>query len=349
MKLISTVASCILIFSACAHAAEPAEGDEKIAEVAMSAGLDAFDEYRQLAPNANLKFNLIKHGDEPGKKPNWDGVRLRLAGNEISIPVPIEANGTFILPRSKEAYDDDADVLVNLKKSQVHFWLEVRTPGIPPNARRLGDIRLECKVIMAIARKELSFAQRALGNAAFRTTDWCSAPRASIGTQLPDWSINTTVSFGGQRKVLPSHRASFAAPIQDKSLPDDALIEFEFWGSATAERKQQFLAQWPLFVNTSMNKWGAGSKLIANEKGIYSAEMQLKPGSWQFNIESAGREVNVGALQKNIVLPFGADHAMQWQGSKLSFKVEQAGAYDFALNLQDPDHPVINLKRVESK
>lgn len=361
MKLRHVTLLSLVLACACAGASAqaPADGAEPVPEVAvnalrnpelkpyrvMSAGLDAFDEHRKLAPNATLKFKLSKRGEGYGGASHWDGVTLRLVGSDSASPVPIEADGSFVLPRNQQAYDDDAELILNQKKASTRFHVDVRTPGLPANVRRLGDLRLECQVLIAIGKKELNFAMRAAFNTAFMTGNWCSAARAKVSTALPDWSINTTIVHGATRTELAPHAHNFNAPIQDKTLPDDALIEFEFWGSASAERKQQFVARWPLSVKTSMNKWGAGATLqmMEKEKGIYSALLPLKSGTWQFNLESAGREINLGLKGKNGMAVAGVDQALAWYGERFSFKAEQAGTYAFSLNLQDPDHPLVNI------
>ncbi len=361
MKLRSAILSSILLCSAGADATEPVavdpEGDGNIAEVSVSAirdpelktyrvilaGLDAFDEYRHLAPNATLKFRLSKRSDTTNHFSTWDGLSLRLAGNETSIPLPVAADGSFVLPRSKEALDDDAELILNQKKSTTRFWVETRTPGVAPNARRLGDLRLECQVFIAIGKKELNFAMRTTFTTMLGTTDWCSAKRASVVSPLPDWAMGATVVYGGVRKPLPPTSSNFRGPIQDKSLPNDALIEFDYWGQASAERKHHFLAQYPLQLKTSMNKWGDGVPFVSTEKSLYQAIVTLKPGTWKFNLESQGREVNLGMARKDGVAVFGAEQPLLWFGHRWTYKVEQAGVYSFSLNMKDPDHPVVNL------
>ena len=51
---------------------------------------------------------------------------------------------------------------------------EVRTPGLPENVRRLGDLRLECTVMIEIARKEIPLWGTVLVAGALGTRDWCS-------------------------------------------------------------------------------------------------------------------------------------------------------------------------------
>lgn len=361
MQLRTLILSSLVVLGAGAHAAEPLEAEEKVAEVAVSgirnpelkpyrvmwAGLDAFDEQRKLAPNATLKFRLSKRSEGSRAASNWSGVTLRLAGNDTSTALPIDADGSFVLPRSKEAYDDEAELILNQKKASARFSVDVRTPGLPANVRRLGDLRLECQVLIAIGKKELNFATRAAFTTAFGTANWCSAPRAKVATTLPDWSMHTTIVDGATRRVLAPHPSHFNGPIQDKTLSDEALLEFEFWGGASAERKQQFVEQWPLLVRTSMNKWAEGAPLRLKDKGIYSAVMALKPGSWKFNIESPGREINLGSGNKHDVTPLGAEQALQWHGERLNLQVTQAGQYTLTLNLRDPDHPAVSIQPVD--
>lgn len=364
MKLRSAILSSILMSGACAYATEPVpvdvDSDGSVAEVSVSAikdpelkpyrvmlaGLDAFEEHHHLAPNATLKFRLSKRSDTTSHFSQWDGLSLRLAGNETSIPLPVAADGTFILPRSKEALDDEAELILNQKKATTRFWVETRTPVIPLNARRLGDLRLECQVLIAIGKKELNFALRATFTTMLGTTDWCSAKRASVVSPLHDWAMSAVVVHGGVRKALPPTSSNFRGPIQDKSLPNDALIEFDYWGEASVERKQQFLAQYPLQLKTSMNKWGNGVPFVSTDKSLYLAVATLKPGTWKFNFESQGREVNLGTARKDGIGVLGAEQPLLWFGHRLTYKVEQAGAYTFSLNIKDPDHPVVNVTPV---
>lgn len=363
MKISEAILSSVVMLGAGVQAEEPPapapESDAEIAEVtvsgtrdpalkpyrAMSAGMDAFDEFHRFAPNASLQFKLSKRGELNWYEGKWDDVNLRLVGNDTSIPVPISGDGRFSLPRSQQAYDDDADLILNQKKSFIRFSADVRTPGVPANARRLGDLRLECKVIIAIGKKELNFAQRAAFNTLFLGSDWCSAKQATVSFALPDWSMNTSLVHDGQRKHLPVYGYHVHAPIQDKSLPDDALVEFEYWSDASVERKKQFLTLWQTYLRSSADKWRPGIAFSLKENSHYSAVMSLKPGTWNFHLDSPGGEISLGAGPRDAAAALGVDHALQWRGKDLKLKVEHAGEYEFFLNLHNPDRPVIHIKR----
>lgn len=365
MKILVLLAS-VTLCSACAQAAEPPddakEGDEKIAEVAvsatrdpelkpyrvMSAGMDAFDEYHRLAPAARLQFRLSKRSELTWFGGNWDGVTLRLAGNDTSIPVPIAADGTFVLPRNQQAYDDEADLILNQRKSLIRFSPYVRTPGLPANVRRIGDLRLECQVLVGIAKKELNFAQRMAISTIMLGGDWCGRGMGKFGFSLPDRALSSTLVYGTTRKLIPTSAYQIVPPIQDTSVPDDALIEFEFWSAASAERKQQFYAQWPIRLKSSANKWGATSLLRPKDNGHYSTEIELDPGKWEFRFESPGAEISLGSNPGDTPVVAGVDHALQWHWNNLALNIELAGTYEFMLNVQDPDHPLVNVRRVDA-
>ena len=313
----------------------------------MLAGLDAFDEYHRFAPEAALKFRLKKRADVNSYQSDWRDVSMRIAGNEASIPVPIAADGTFILPRSKAAYDEEADLILNQKKSLIGFTPHVRTPGVPANARRLGDLRLECRIAAAIGKKELNFAQRAALNVLTLGGDWCAVSYGHYGFGLPDWTITATLVNGGKSKSVVSYGYGFDAPIQDKSLSDNALITFEFWSDASDERKQQIFSQ-AMYLSSSADKWAAGFALHHNGNGRYSAEVPLKPGAWEFRVKSKDNgQIDLGNISKNVELMPESDHILQWQGHNLKLNVTQAGTYVFQLNVQNPDLPVFKVARAE--
>lgn len=354
-----------LLLNTAAHATEPpAEAlaiEEPIPEVAissirnpelkpyrvMAAGLDAFDEFRHLAPAATLRFRLGRRDDPKGHQGKWEDVSLRLAGGETSIPIPIQADGTLTLPRSQAAYDDEAEFITNQKKASIRFTPEVRTPGLPATVRRLGDLRLECRIIMAIGKKEMNFAMRMALNTIMLGPDWCGRGLGKFSFSLPDWSIHTSLVHEGKRSNFPTEGFSVAAPIQDKSLSDNALLEFEFWSAVSKERKQAYLAQWPVQLHgahSTTKKWQAGPVFSEEGKGIYRAQMALEPGQMKFRLASKGERISFGGSATSAVLAPEVDFALQRQGRDLSLQVDAAGIHEFVLDLQNPDQPLLKVR-----
>lgn len=192
----------------------------------MAAGLDAFDEYHALAPRAReVRFQLIAGSGAPA-----DAMRdlsLRIAGNESAIPLPLAADGSFTLPRSAQAESEDADLITNKKKGQYRWQPAVHSEGVPAGIRRLGDLRLQCQVTIAIAKKEIPFWVRTLVGTLLRTTNWCSAEQLKLGTRS-DVPLASATLLDGERRIalkVEKEGRSFLSPIGDTRYADDTLIE----------------------------------------------------------------------------------------------------------------------------
>ena len=193
----------------------------------MLRGLDAFEAQHRLAPKAALRFRLVSAA--PGT--DIAHGRLSIEGSLTSIPVPIAADGTFVLPRIDSAGDGDAQLVLNRKKDSVGWRPDIRTPGLAANVRRLGDLRLECEVRWAIEKPRVPLLMRlgvsALGGpcnsanvnvvfippkpvAAARLIDPATGKASTETIRLVD---------GGRRFVPPLHKQHFG---------DDTLIEFDY-------------------------------------------------------------------------------------------------------------------------
>lgn len=190
----------------------------------MVRGLDAWEEKRALAPNASLRFELLTLD---GKMVAADGVQLRLAGNKVDIPLPLDADATFVLPRSQEAYDDEADLISNRKKDHIRWRPRVRTPGVPENARRLGDLRLECEIQQAVRKEEIPLMYR-IGAAA--AGGICNVPMVGYVFRSPRRLASATVVSGERKAGLPLHANGdgYYVPMRDKSWDNEALVVYEF-------------------------------------------------------------------------------------------------------------------------
>ncbi len=190
----------------------------------MLRGLDAWDEKRALAPAASLRFELLT---QDGKPAEAEGLALRIAGDKVDIPLPIDAAATFVLPRSQEAYDDEADLLLNRKKDQFRWRPRVRTPGVPEHARRLGDLRLECEISQAIRKEEIPLLYRA---GAVAAGGICQLPMVGYIFRAPKRLASATVVSGERRAGLALHEdgAGYLVPMRDKSWDNDALIMYEY-------------------------------------------------------------------------------------------------------------------------
>ncbi|MDO8067048.1 hypothetical protein [Janthinobacterium sp. SUN206] len=195
----------------------------------MAAGLDAFDEYHALAPGAReVRFKLVTGSRAPADA--MQDLALRIAGNETSIALPLAADGSFTLPRSAQADSEDADLVTNKKKGNYRWQPSIHSDGVPAGMRRLGDLRLQCQVTIAIAKKEIPFWVRTLVGTLLRTTDWCSAEQLKLGTRS-DVPLASATLLDGERRIalkVEKEGRSFLSPIGDTRYADDTLIELVY-------------------------------------------------------------------------------------------------------------------------
>ncbi|HEY1043134.1 MAG TPA: hypothetical protein VGE60_04650 [Telluria sp.] len=196
---------------------------------AMSAGLDEFEDHHDLAPNAKeLRFKLRPRASAAPDA--MDKLTLHITGDTVSIPVPIAADGSFSLPRSEQADDEDADLMLNKKKGGYRWHADVRSAGVPADMRRLGDLRLECKVVVAVAKEEMPLWVKLLVNSFLLTTDWCGVEKLQLSSHA-DRKITAATLVDGELRLpleISDEGMGFVAPLGDRRYSNDARIEFRF-------------------------------------------------------------------------------------------------------------------------
>lgn len=207
-----------------------------------------FEKRRHLAPGASLKFRLYPKKGEAVLA----GVQLEVASDSASIPLDVAPDHTFVLERDALALAEDARVMPNRRAGTMTWRADVRTPGLPPDVRRLGDLRLECEVGMSadlVSRYPPYWLDRLFA----RGPEYCRrpVPRYLFFADRPLWSV--TLVHGERREVLsvdllydgaadnPEWKQQLAhcdcealvdrayfVPLGDASWPDDTLVELEY-------------------------------------------------------------------------------------------------------------------------
>lgn len=201
---------------------------------AVVAGLDTYDEFRQqLAPAATgLRFHFLERNGKDAVPA--EGLALRIASDDESFPIAVDGDGMFVVPRIQAAWDSKADIVVNRKKGKFQIIPEVRTAGLADNVRRLGDLRLECKVRVAILKEEIPFWANTLINGLLLTTDWCSwfgnkhGEDRTFGYSSALPVAAATLASGERTLGLKVSERGYQVPVGDTSWPDDALVELKF-------------------------------------------------------------------------------------------------------------------------
>ena len=215
----------------------------------MIRGMDLFEKHHATSPNGLLRFKLL-----PRKRDtNMNDIVLEVIGSAVDFRVPIAPDQTFSLPRNQQAFDDDAVVIPNRRAQSMTWRTEIRTPGLPPNTRRLGDLRLECDVGLeaGLVSNERSIVSRIAS--AIADIGYCSRKDARY-LFFADRPLFSVALISGQRKnILPVGKLYAASsddpnlkgelpfcdcevlidrtyflPLGDSSWPNETLVEFEY-------------------------------------------------------------------------------------------------------------------------
>lgn len=217
----------------------------------MLAGVARFEREHALAPAASLRFRLLPR--LPGT--DLGGVAVRIAGERLSVPLALDADHSFVLPRHDEALRDDAAVIANRRADSLSWRAAIHSPGLAPGTRRLGDLRLECRVgieagLISNASPLFGWLSDALSNA----DQVCGSADGNYLFFADRPLFAVTLRHGARSEVLPFAmlyaggrlgandlrfcdcqvllERSYYAPIFDASWPDDAIVEFDYMDDA---------------------------------------------------------------------------------------------------------------------
>jgi hypothetical protein len=217
----------------------------------MVEGMELFEKRHRLAPKAALRFKLLpRHRDT-----DMRDIQLEVVGDSFTTPVAVAADGTFTIERSPRALKEKASVQPNRKAKTMTWRAEIRTPGLPPDTRRLGDLRLECEVGMQAGLisnyRPLFFGL--LDPFLREGPGYCrrTEPRYLFFAERPIFGV--TLVAGERREALPVDRLyggasrdpqwkeelrycdcevlvdrAYFMPLGDSSWPDDTRVEFEY-------------------------------------------------------------------------------------------------------------------------
>lgn len=217
----------------------------------MIRGMDLFDKERALlSPQGSLRFKLLP------RRPDTDMKRIEMEviGTTVDFAVPISPDGTFTLARNPLAYDENAQVSPNRRAQSMTWRTDIRTPGLPPNTRRLGDLRLECRVGMEAGL--ISNTSNIVGRMVkvlLDTPAYCDR-QVPLYLFFADRPLFSVALVAGQRREILSIDMLYAAasddpklkdelpycdcevlvdrtyvlPLGDRSWPDDTRVEFDY-------------------------------------------------------------------------------------------------------------------------
>lgn len=261
----TTVALALLLCAARAAADEVPPADAPVQTVTVPGrfvsemrpyahfvpGIREYAQQRQLAPDSELRFGLVT-GSFPMKPLPLAKASLEASG--WSQPLTVQDDGWFLLPDVPEAVRRNAKLVISKRKGTSAVWtLDVHTPGLPAQTYRLGDLRLECRVYLAIEWGKWQ-GRRIMGEEVSGVTtppmdELCNGPQAVFFNTRPWPRLQGYVISEGARSLrhaLDRHdiRATslmlqLASDTERHRWSDDALVEFQFydashWSKATS-------------------------------------------------------------------------------------------------------------------
>lgn len=194
---------------------------------AFLAGMDEFDEKKSLAPDAPLRFMLRPRVASATIK----GVSLRIdTDGGLKYEVAVDEDGTFALPRSEAAAQQGAEIILSKKRNTLSWRPDIHSPGVPSDARRMGDLRAECFVRWTIEQADLLALFRNAINA-FGGPCTSSAIKVDYISARPLAAVY--LEHGQRREQLPAKWIEanghvFLPPVHDKSWPNDTLLRFVY-------------------------------------------------------------------------------------------------------------------------
>jgi hypothetical protein len=195
---------------------------------ALRAAVAAFEKYRSLAPDAVFGFAVLPPA---GKTlPPHFALRVRTRDGK-EFPVPVESGELFQLPVLPDP-DIDADLVSNLKEGQLRIGLLVRTPTVPADKERLGDVRLRAEISQAIADVDHPSDDPECLTKRLLLPRRCRPAHVAIWYKPRAPASGAWVVEGRRREALAGNGdpvyPAFKMPVNAGHLGNDAVIEFDY-------------------------------------------------------------------------------------------------------------------------
>lgn len=173
------------------------------------------------APGAQLSFRL------PKIDPAQEGNQVEIVLEDKRLPLAMASAASFTLPEDGVVDDGDAMVVANKefpKGSFLHPNIQVRSPGLPANVARMGDLRLACMAQVAMAKAE-SFKFRLVLGTVGLFADLCAEMDVtSIGVPTP--SYDTVTIEDGERTLTFARSHDTLPRLGENSWSDNARITY---------------------------------------------------------------------------------------------------------------------------
>jgi len=206
-----------------------------------------FDKFHAMAPTAELKFKVYARKQAE----TTQALELGLMTPTGRQPVALDAEDRFAIDPAWRPLPEDTELRSRLADGRVTWRPDIRTPGVPPGERRLGDLRLQCRVGFdsGVARGLTGLAALlSFGFAQCEDPEWSPsnfAERPVFAVTLVHGDRWLTLSEGFLHGLRDGSGAPydwgyslrermFRVPLGDASWPDDTRVMLEFMDDPAA-------------------------------------------------------------------------------------------------------------------
>lgn len=240
-----------------------------------------FARHHALAPEAELKFKVYARTQADAAP----SLALGLMTPTGRQPLVLDAEDRFSIDPAWRALPERTEVRSRLADGRVTWRPDIRSPGVPEGERRLGDLRLQCRV--------------AFGSGVARGTDFLGGllsfafddcwDRTWSPSNFADRPVFAVTLAHGERRLTISERLlhglrddggpkfdwgyslrerMFRLPMGDTSWPDDTRVVFESMDDPPAPPDAALLAL----------KDGWAQAALALHPGLTPAEVAQRVG-----------------------------------------------------------------------
>lgn len=279
-----------------------------------------FAEHRALAPAAALRFKVYAR-KQADAAPSLALGLMAPAGRQ---PVTLDEQDRFVIDPAWRALPERTELRSRLADGRVTWRPDIRTPGVPDGERRLGDLRLQCRVAFGsgVARGATGFGWlRSMLIDDCWDKDWSPS-------NFADRPVFAVTLVSGERRLTLSSRLlhglrdeggpdydwgfslrerMFRLPLGDASWPDDTRVVFETMDDPPAAPDPSLQALDEAWVQAALAlPPGRTVDEVARGLGAVADDTRFESGR---RLQRRLHEVQLGGTPQHLELVclFGAD------------------------------------------
>lgn len=183
----------------------------------LKAMVEAFnDGAAEFAPGGKLLFQVQSAQNEP-----LQDISLSLRTGDDLIDIVLDKDGIFTLP-PLSGKSKSIQLIANRAKTSIKIKPLVFSTSYTPITRRLGDLRLECRVMWAGLKSTVSIFLQA----GFGVLGGCSSTKIGFYFSVPAPISSVFVNGDKYEGAAISKRDGlrYIAPINEKKFANDAIL-----------------------------------------------------------------------------------------------------------------------------